>query len=132
MQSQQQMPRLNSSGVQTSVPSAQDQTATTNAPIPLTKQEEQALLAQLHPNKTSPSAAYGHMKVIDPSGNSTSKNKTQGSVPSSSPLTPTTNPADPALLGLANNNDLNVATIARQAHKTNNDEPSDEVVIPLR
>jgi hypothetical protein len=34
-----------------------------------------------------------------------------------------------AILGLANNNDLTVATIAREAHR---DQPSDEVVVSLR
>lgn len=40
---------------------------------------------------------------------------------------------DPAILNLANNNDLNVATIAREANKAkHNDLPHDEVVISLR
>lgn len=51
-----------------------------------------------------------------------SKTNTQ----SSSASTP-----DPAILGLASNDDLNVATIARQA-KRDLDKPGDEVVIPLR
>lgn len=41
-----------------------------------------------------------------------------------------TQPPDPAIIALANNNDLNVDTIARQA-KRQNQEPSDEVVISL-
>lgn len=40
---------------------------------------------------------------------------------------------DPAILNLANNNDLNVATIAREANKAKHqDLPHDEVVISLR
>ena len=40
---------------------------------------------------------------------------------------------DPAILSLANNNDLNVSTIARQAYKATHDDepPQDEVVISL-
>lgn len=49
---------------------------------------------------------------------------------------PMTAPPDPAILNLANNNDLNVATLAREAYKVkhNNDDepPRDEVVISLR
>ena len=46
----------------------------------------------------------------------------------SSPKTP-----DPAILSLANNNDLNVSTLAREAHKAKHEEPpQDEVVISLR
>jgi hypothetical protein len=43
-------------------------------------------------------------------------------------------PTDPAILSLANNNDLNVSTIARQANKAKHGEepPQDEVVVSLR
>ena len=41
-------------------------------------------------------------------------------------------PPDPAILNLANNNDLNVATIARQANKSKLSEDDNEVIIPLR
>jgi hypothetical protein len=44
--------------------------------------------------------------------------------------TPGSNQPDPAILSLANNNDLNVATLAREAHKAKGEEP-DEVVISL-
>jgi hypothetical protein len=46
-------------------------------------------------------------------------------------MTPT---PDPGILQLATNNDLNVATIARQAEKNNRDKnlPNDEVVVSLR
>lgn len=48
------------------------------------------------------------------------------------PMTP---PPDPVILNLANNNDLNVATLAREAYKVKHDDdepPRDEVVISLR
>jgi len=39
---------------------------------------------------------------------------------------------DPAILGLANNDDLNVATIAHEANKAKDKKPpDDEVVISL-
>lgn len=46
--------------------------------------------------------------------------------------TPSTPQHDPAILSLANNNDLNVATLAREAYKAKNGgESPDEVVISL-
>jgi hypothetical protein len=49
------------------------------------------------------------------------------------PKTPMTPTPDPAILQLATNNDLNVATLARQAEKQReNNLPSDEVVVSLR
>lgn len=49
------------------------------------------------------------------------------------PVPPVTAPADPAILTLADNNDLNVATLAREAKRVKgDDEPKDEVVVPLR
>jgi hypothetical protein len=45
---------------------------------------------------------------------------------------PVTPPADPAILSLANNNDLNVATLAREAQKAKESESEDgEVVVSL-
>ena len=76
-----------------------------------------------------------HLKTINPIGN-------QPAVPTAAdPVvapTPTTNPAvtaqsDAAILNLASNNDLDVATIARQANKARHPEPpEDEVVVSLR
>ena len=84
---------------------------------PLAAQDDKALLAQLHPDPKNP-AAFGHMKVIDPKG---------VNQPTTKPATP-----DPVIQQLAGNDDLNVSTIARQAHK-NRPEPSDgEVEVRLR
>ncbi len=41
-----------------------------------------------------------------------------------------TTPVNPDILELAQNNDLNISTIARQSHK--NDKSDNEVVISLR
>jgi len=47
---------------------------------------------------------------------------------------PMTTASDPAILALASNDDLNVATLARQAHKDRDEEGQlpDEVVVSLR
>ena len=91
-------------------------------PIAMTP-DEQVALSQLHPDKDTP-AAYGHMKVITPPGQAKTAQP-----PTPPPVTPA---PDPAILELAHNDDLNVATIARQAHKKRGQEPPDEVVVPLR
>ncbi len=120
----------------TSLPAPQDlwftqqQVAPSNAGLsqpvapPISQQDERALLAQLHPDK--PEVAYGHMKVIDPAG---AAQPTPAAPADQAPTAPT---SDPALLELASNDDLDVATIARQAHKKRGPEPPDEVVVPLR
>ncbi|HSX23974.1 MAG TPA: PrgI family protein [Candidatus Saccharimonadales bacterium] len=100
---------------------------------------EQQLLDQIHRENARPNPAYGHMRVLDPSGKAATKttppknpiaaapNSTQptGPVPSSTE-------ANPAILRLASNDDLNVATIAREANKQAQKPPDDEVVISLR
>lgn len=79
------------------------------------------------PHMPLPSATYGHTPVLQP----------QSSVPAApqqpanlQPPTTVTPPAKPAILELASNDDLSVATIARQANKNNLDDG--EVVISLR
>lgn len=47
------------------------------------------------------------------------------------PTTPMKEPPKPAILELANNDDLSVATLARQANKHNQEPPDDEVVVSL-
>jgi len=96
-------------------------------------EEERALSAELRSHHdTSVDTYRDHMKVIEPL--STKKRSTKA--PVKTPKLPTppqmTQAPDPAILALASNNDLNVATIARQANKTNKPEPpEDEVVINL-
>ncbi len=62
-------------------------------------------------------SAYGHTTVLKPTN--------------IAPTTPVTQPPKPAILGLASNDDLSVATIARQANKSGGLD-DDEVVISLR
>jgi len=73
---------------------------------------------QTAPAPVSHAAAYGQTNVLQP-------------VAPTTPAAPVTQPAKPAILKLASNDDLSVATIARQANKTNS-LGDDEVVISLR
>lgn len=88
--------------------------------------DEKLLTEQLKKSSTKGSDAVGHMHTIpthakvQPGSQKTDNKKAQASIPS----TPRTD-----ILDLSQNNDLDVATIARQAKR---DEPNDEVVISLR
>ena len=117
-------------GTQTAAPAASSVPA---KDMPLSS-EEKALLDKIHKEKdhTQP-PTFGHMKVILPPSQQKTKAKTQ--VPKPAPVdqpveTQKARP-DPALMQLADNDDLNVATIARQANKKK-EPPEDEVVISLR
>jgi hypothetical protein len=73
---------------------------------------------------------HGHLHVIQPL--SAQGAASQAGIPQSAPQAPTpkvTQAPDPAIVDLARNDDLNVATIAREAQKRK--EPPDEVVISL-
>lgn len=74
------------------------------------------------PLVTSQQVAYGNTHVLQPMSTQTA--------PTPNPPEPVTAPNQTVKMELAKNNDLNVATIARQINK--NDEPQDEVVISLR
>ncbi len=91
---------------------------TSSTPTALTSEEE-ALLSKVHEHDQRMNAAFGHANPPQPTPKPTAAPKT---------ATP-----DPAILKLAKNNDLNVATIARQASKTKPlQSPDDEVVVSLR
>ncbi len=85
----------------------------TQAPTPA----EQTVLNQAKQQKSKQDSAYSHLRTI----------------PRASSQTPpaVTAAPDPAILDLAHNNDLNVATIARQA-SGNKQQPPDEVTVSLR
>lgn len=74
--------------------------------------------APVIPHMPLPSASYGQTPVLQPQATNLQ------------PPTTVTPPAKPAILELASNDDLSVATIARQANKNNLDDG--EVVISLR
>ncbi len=94
----------------------------------ISKQDEQALLAQLH-KQERPKAAFGHMKTIDPEGKKqiTKDKKPDLQAQAIVPKTPS-----PANQQLSQNNDWDVATIARQVNKPKQEPPDNEVVISLR
>jgi len=97
--------------------------------------EEQALLTKLKSADTTAVQPYGHLRTIQPIGQApppiAHKRPIRGHAKAPEPITITqpatpmpkpvqlavTPPSDPAILELASNDDLNVATIARQAHK---------------
>jgi hypothetical protein len=85
----------------------------------LSSQDEQALLNKIH---TAPHVnTYGHLKTLQPLGHEAPK-----------PVTPS---VKPAIMNLAQNNDLSVETIQRQTHKTEDKKAASadgEIVISLR
>lgn len=91
--------------------------------------EEAAVIARAKQQSTTQAVSYAHLKTIQP----------LGSAPLPPPPTPPVAPApatsapapDPAILKLANNNDLNVATLAREAKRATKPDDEGEVVISL-
>jgi hypothetical protein len=124
--------------------------AVPTAQIPMLS--DSALLEQLHATSQRQSLSSAHMRTIQPLSASAVGQNTTGTqpfpyatpyagpavatplpAPVALPVQPVTPRVDPAILELANNNDLNVATIAREANKHSQEPPSDpnEVVISL-
>jgi hypothetical protein len=106
--------------------------------------DEQALLEKIHEDKKKPREGNSHIKKILPLAEQVKQPKshkakrqkassdTQTTADKQS-ATPTPNKPDPVIMELANNDDLNVATIARQAEKARKlSSDDDEVVISLR
>lgn len=105
-------------------PGANDRTPPSATPPSATEQE---LLNKIHASRNKPNPAYRHMRTITP----LSDQKAQKPNPMTNPPMPAA--PDPGIIQLANNDDLNVATIARQADKAKKQQPpADEVVISLR
>ena len=99
------------------------QQATTMPAGPQTA-DEAALLDKLHAEKSRPEGATSHLKTILPIG--------QQPVAKPAPATvtpPAEKPANPDIMRLAHNDDLSVATLARQAKKDLDE--GGEVVISL-
>jgi hypothetical protein len=117
--------------------------------------DEQAILNQIKSQTNIPQTSFAHLRTIQPISNQAAQSTSQPAMPQPAPAisyapinttptvdyntlqqpmpVPVTPTPDPAILTLANNNDLNVATIAREAQKTKELEESsqDEVVISL-
>lgn len=92
--------------------------------------EEKAILDQIKAKSSTSAAPVSHLRTLKP---------TQSTVPPPIQPTPATpQPAmtaspDPAILSLAENDDLNVSTLAREAKraKGEKDDSQDEVVVSL-
>ncbi len=99
-------------------------------PAAVAPADDPALTAQLKSQNAAGEISIAHLRTLRPADGTpqpTAAAKQQ-------PATTVTPPSDPAILSLANNNDLNVSTLARQvAPKAKNDKepPRDEVVVPL-
>jgi hypothetical protein len=98
---------------------------TQSAPLPTMEDDagEAVLSAQLHA-QSQESTPYENMRTVQPLAVAPSAPQVPVTPPAVTP------PADPAILSLANNDDFNVATLAREAKKAKGDT-GDEVVIPL-
>lgn len=88
--------------------------------------DEKLLAEELKAKKSASTLSQSKMHKIGPKEAKKTKTKNDQNPQSSSVMT---TPVRPDILDLARNNDLNVATIARQANKPDDD---DEVVISLR
>jgi hypothetical protein len=97
------------------------------APTP----EEEALIDKLKTENanTSMSAAYGHMKTLKTPEQLAEEARKAAATVAKPPVTPT---KQAAIMNLANNDDLDVATIARQAHEQVSSHDDGEVIISLR
>lgn len=100
--------------------------------------EEKALLEKLHAKKTESNPAYGNMRTIQPLSAKQKSHKSpvtshQSKKTGDKRQETTPEGVNPAIIELANNDDLNVATIARQADKASRKKPpNDEVIVSLR
>ena len=97
---------------------------------------EEALLDSIKAHNTSQQVYNAHMKTLQPLAAQSANPTPVIQAPAVATIEPPkamTPPPDPAILNLASNNDLNVATLAREAYKVKNPQSSqDEVVISLR
>jgi hypothetical protein len=105
---------------------------------PITEEE---LLEKIHADKQHVPKNYGNMRVIKTLDEQQAEAEKAAKAAADSAAAaaataaaqpPVTPPPDPAIIGFASNDDLDVATIARQANKSKEQDASDgEVVINL-
>ncbi len=92
--------------------------------------DDSALSAQLTARASSSHVSFGNLRTMRPL--SSNPPPAPAVTAAGTPIDSVTAPPDPAILSLASSNDLNVATLARQAKKNKGgDEPPGEVVISL-
>lgn len=114
-----------SGGGQTAQPVAGPQAASLDPAV------EAELTSELKSHAVSRPAPYGHMRTVKPVADD---NALAAAVTPIRPAAPVTATPDPAILSLANNDDLNVATLAHEAERAKRDEgtlDSNEVSISL-
>lgn len=94
---------------------------------------EESFLDRLHEEQSLPAPPISHIYRSNPlkSQANLSQNQQLNTPPNKAQAISTATP-NPAIIGLVNNNDLNVATIAREINKINEQPSGEEVVIPLR
>jgi PrgI family protein len=92
--------------------------------------DDAALSAELK-ERAKPTEEYGHLRTLRPLGANVPADNAVPQVPDDS-STGVTVSSDPAILSLSKNNDLNVATLAREAQRAmQGNGTKDEVVISL-
>jgi hypothetical protein len=93
--------------------------------------EEQAMVERFKAENSSQSVAYGHLKTLKTPEQLAAE--ARAAVAAATAPKPAVTPMNQAaIINLANNDDLSVATIARQAHEQAKQESDGEVVISLR
>lgn len=100
--------------------------------------DEQQLIERLREQRerTQQAVNYQHMKVIQPLSVQAARaqaaaQKAAAESPNPPAAAPVTPPPDPATIGLAGRDDLNISTLARMANKEDGKPEQDEVVISL-
>jgi len=91
--------------------------------------EEEAMVAKFKAENSSQTAAYGHLKTLKTPEQLAAEARAQIAEATAKP--PVTPHDQAAIMNLANNDDLSVATIARQAHEQSLQASDGEVVISL-
>lgn len=109
-------------------------TVQTGATAQTSTADERALLEKLHKAQSAPKA-MDHLRTLQPTQSVSSQSVTGTKQSSDSKKTNDntgSTAVNPAILALADNDDLNVATIAREAHKATGTDDPNEVVVSLR
>jgi hypothetical protein len=114
------------------VPGQASDTPTTGQPAAAA--DDVALTAQLRSQNSSQNISNAHLRTLQPLGTQLAASATPANNSLQTTAPAMTAAPDPAILSLANNDDLNVSTLAREAYKAKHGEepPQDEVVISLR
>jgi len=96
--------------------------------------EEEALVEKLKQENSSQTVAYGHLRTLKTPAQLAAEEAAQrAAAAAAAAAKPKVTPQDQAaIMNLANNDDLDVATLARQAHREVEQSDGGEVVISLR